>query len=301
MLRTWLTYSVTLIATFIFYLCYKMWVSWFCLILVLIIPLFALAVSLISVNTLAYEPDLPSAAHIGDRAYLKFYINGFASFFSFSKIHINITDHMAGTVEKLVLRIDDNGTSSLPVNTQHCGAYTYKIQKIAVYDLFGFFHFNLKGRKNYEFLVKPVPQMPEVMPNIFGFKAKNLRKAKQPNTEIYDVREYQQGDPIKSIHWKISAKKDKVFVKEPLEEYGGHARILLKLTDDRTEMDSHLGQILFTSKYFLEREIAHKIRILPPDRSEISFDVENQSDLERALVRVLHMRVPETEEVPHEE
>ena len=97
---------------------------------------------------------------------------------------------------------------------------------------------------NNEILVKPVPAMPSVMPDMFGFKAKNLRRSKLPNSEIYDIREYQIGDPLRSIHWKMSAKKDALLVKEPLEEYGGHSRVLLRMSGDRDEMDLHLGQIV---------------------------------------------------------
>ena len=135
--------------------------------------------------------------------------------------------------------------------------------------------------------------MPDVMPDMFGFKAKSLRKSKQPNSEIYDIKEYQAGDPVKSIHWKMSAKKDKLMVKEPLEEYGGHSRIILQLTDDRDLLDVHLGQILFTSRFYLEREIAHRIRVIPPDSSEVAFDVESEVDLERALAMILRLRLPQ--------
>jgi hypothetical protein len=188
--------------------------------------------------------------------------------------------------------VHDKGVTKIPVDTSHCGAYSYKITRLEVYDLFGFFHLTNNINKDNEYIVRPVPLIPEVMPDLYGFKAKNLRKAKQPNTEIYDIREYQTGDPVKSIHWKMSAKKDKLMVKEPLEEYGGHSRILLKLVQDREQLDLHLGQILFTSRFFIEHEISHKIRVIPPDRSEVAFDIDSEADLERAMASVLRMKIP---------
>ena len=91
----------------------------------------------------------------------------------------------------------------------------------------------------------------------------------------------------------MSAKKDKLLVKEPLEEYGGHSRVILKLTHDRDLMDLHLGQILFTSRFFIEHETPHKIRIIPPDRREIAFEVESETDLQRAIAMILRMRIPD--------
>ena len=293
MLKTWVIYSVSLISTFIFFLCYKMWVSWFCLIVILLVPFLALLLCVIASQTMTYEVECPTDAPVGVPLYIRITINGTASYFAFCRINAEVTDHMAGTKKKLALIIHDKGTSKIPVDTSHCGSFTYKMPKIDVYDLFGFFHFSKTINKDKEILVMPVPAMPEVMPDMFGFKAKNLRKAKQPHTEIYDIRDYQMGDPVKTIHWKMSAKKDKLLVKEPLEEYGGHSRVILKLTHDRYLMDLHLGQILFTSRFFIEHETPHKIRIIPPDRREIAFEVESETDLQRAIAMILRMRIPD--------
>ena len=292
MLKTWVIYSVSLFSTFIFFLCYKMWVSWFCLIVLLLVPFLALAMCIIASRTLSVDTESPKSCPMGDPSFIKITMNGFASYFSFCRIKTVITDRMAGTSQRLVFQVHDKGVTDIPVDTSHCGAYTYRLSRLEIYDLFGFFHATKNIAKDKEFLVKPVPSMPEVMPDMYGFKAKNLRKAKQPNSEIYDIREYQAGDPVRSIHWKMSAKKDKLMVKEPLEEYGGHSRVLLKLTGDRDKMDLHLGQILFTSRFFIEHETPHKIRVIPPDRSELSFDVESEADLERALATVLRMKIP---------
>ena len=301
MLKTWVIYSVSLFSTFIFFLCYKMWVSWFCLIVVLFIPFLALLMSVIASQTMTFKVENPGNAPVGVPLYIKITVEGNASYFAFCRINAEVTDHMAGTTKKLALIVHDKGTTKIPVDTSHCGSYSYKMPKIDIYDLFGFFHFSKTIGKDSEIVVKPVPAMPERMPDMFGFKAKSLRKAKQPNTEIYDIRDYQMGDPVKSIHWKMSAKKDKLLVKEPLEEFGGHSRVILKLTSDRDVLDLHLGQILFTSRFFIEHETPHKIRVIPPDRSEIAFDVESESDLQRAIYMILRMRIPDVEPEKTEE
>ena len=301
MLKTWVIYSVSLFSTFIFFLCYKMWVSWFCLIVVLLIPFPALLMSVIASQTMTFKVENPGNAPVGVPLYIKITVEGNASYFAFCRINAEVTDHMAGTTKKLALIVHDKGTTKIPVDTSHCGSYSYKMPKIDIYDLFGFFHFSKTIDKDSEIVVKPVPAMPERMPDMFGFKAKSLRKAKQPNTEIYDIRDYQMVDPVKSIHWKMSAKKDKLLVKEPLEEFGGHSRVILKLTSDRDVLDLHLGQILFTSRFFIEHETPHKIRVIPPDRSEIAFDVESESDLQRAIYMILRMRIPDEEPEKTEE
>lgn len=294
MLRTWIIYSVTLNAAFIFFLCYKMWVSWYCLAILLLIPILSFIACRIA--AMAYTINIPANINIGMPAYMDLTVNGNASFFTFSRLNFLVTDHMGGTSQRLTVTIHDNGITKIPIDTTHCGAYTYELKKAAVYDPLGFFHRKVKINSTHEVLVRPVPVMPDIMPDMFGFKAKNLRKSNKPNNEIYDIREYQKGDPIKSIHWKMSAKKDKYLVKESLEEFGGHSRVLLKLTPDRDLLDQHLGQLLFTSRFFIDREVAHRIRIIPPDRSEIAFLVENATDLEYAIAKILRFKIPDEEE-----
>jgi uncharacterized protein (DUF58 family) len=292
MLKTWIIYAVTSVATFIFFLYYKMWVSWYCLMLLPLIPILAIICCMIATVTLTYETELPADTHIGNPVNLVIKVYGLATYYSFSRIELTITDLMSGEARKITVPVNDNGVTKIPMDTGHCGAYSVQVTKFAVYDLLGFFHLRLKAESKNKIIVKPMPVMPDIMPNMSGFKAKNLRKSKLPNSEIYDIRDYQKGDSIKTIHWKISAKKDELLVKESLEEFGGHSRIVLKLSGDRTKLDLHLGQILFTSLFFLEREIPHKIRIIPPDRSEISYDIENAADLESSIVKILHMRIP---------
>jgi uncharacterized protein (DUF58 family) len=293
MLKTWFLYSISLIAAFIFFLFYKMWLSWYILIALLTIPVFALIVTIAASLTVKFSIVNPAVTVKGKPAFIKLSIEGIASAFSFYKVKMITTDHMAGTQEKKVIVICDNGVTKIPLETNHCGAYSYKLSKLKVYDLLGFFHFDQNINKDIELLVKPSPEMPGYMPDMYGFKAKNLRKSSKPNSEIYDIRDYQLGDPVKTIHWKMSAKKDKYLVKEPLEEYGGYSRVILKMTDDRDELDLHLGQILFTSKFFIDHEVAHIIRVIPPDSREVAFSIESNIDLERALHTILHMRIPE--------
>lgn len=293
MLKTWALYSVSLISSFIFFLCYKMWVSWILLVVIATVPFLALIMSIIASRTLKFKAECPSNVLIGTPVSVSIRTDGIASYFSFCKVRMSVTDRMTGKNKKHVYAIHDRGLSKIPVDTTHCGSYLYKLTWLSVYDLFGMFCIRTNLNKSIEMYVKPVPSMPERMPDLFGFKAKNLRKSKQPSSEIYDIREYQIGDPLRSIHWKMSAKKDAILVKEPLEEYGGHSRVLLKLTDDRSELDLHLGQLVFTSRFFIDHEIAHRIRIIPPDKGEVAFEIESETDLERAINNILRMRIPD--------
>ena len=295
MFKTWCIYFLTLTGTFIFFLVYKMWVSWYCLMLLLLVPAAAFAMCRLAAEHLSFSTEIPPILNVGDKAFLKIDIGGIASQLSVVRFKAVITDKMADKKTDVRYSVFDKGVTKVAVDTDHCGSYSYNITKIRIYDLFGFFHTTCSVDRNHEIVVRPVPIMPHLMPNLNGFKAKSLRKSKHPLSEIYDIRDYIQGDPVKSIHWKMSAKRDKLIVKEPLEEYAGRSRVLIKLTADRKELDIHLGEMLFTSRYFLEHDITHKIRVVPPNKCEVSYDVECEADLERALTSILRMKLPKEE------
>ena len=69
------------------------------------------------------------------------------------------------------------------------------------------------------------------------------------------------------------------------------------LCEDSFDSDLHLGQIIFTSRFYIEHETSHKIRIIPPDKGEVAFEIESETDLERAVAKILRMKLPK--EDPH--
>ena len=65
MLKTWALYSVSLISSFIFFLCYKMWVSWILLVVIAAVPFFALIMSIVASKTMKFKAECPSNVLIG--------------------------------------------------------------------------------------------------------------------------------------------------------------------------------------------------------------------------------------------
>ncbi len=297
MKKNWFIYILTLIGSFVFFLYYQMWLSWYVLVLVLLVPVFALVLAILARSGRTVRFNAPASVKIGDKKNMEMRLGGKKwAVFSFMTITIRITEMMTGKSERIRILGYESSATLIPVKTEHCGTFRYEVEKIKVYDCFGLFGFSGKKKAASEVTVRPVPVMPEVLPDMNGFKAKNLRPATTPYSEIYDVREYVIGDPIKNIHWKASAKRDTLLVKEPQEECSGHARVFMALSHDQEKLDKNLGEMLFTSNYFLEHELPHKIRVLPPLKREVAFDIESSRDLEMAVLRILHMRIP-TEEV----
>ncbi len=281
-------YLVLLLGIYTFYLFYEMWFAWYCLILVIILPIFSGILSLVFLYTLKIKPEITRVALINEEAYFdlapkKKSLAGILNIFVVCKIK----DYMAGSEKQVKLSAPLNSEHHYVIDTTHCGVYEFTVAKVYIYDFLGIFRFLRKVDFSSKIMVKPIPVMPERMPDAAGFKAKYLRKSSSSDSGIYDIKEYTEGDSVKNIHWKISAKKGKVFVKEPQEEYNAHSRLYLELNEDRALMDRWLGEVVFTSKYFLSKDIQHTIRVIPPYNKEISFCIESTHDIDKMLMRVL--------------
>lgn len=287
-----LLYFCLLIGVYVFFLFYKMWFAWYCLMMVIMLPIISGIVCGVIFLTVRINPDIPRVALLKGEAPVKLAskVDSVAGILTISAKG-KIKDYMAGKTNKLKIKSTLNQDVHYNIDTSHCGLYEISITKVYVYDFFGIFRYPRKVNFFAKIIVKPTPVVPERMPELSGFKAKYLRKSSRPDSEIYDIREYVVGDSVKSIHWKVSAKKDKVLIKENQEEYNAHARVFLELVNDRDVVDKRLGELIFTSKYFLSHDIEHKVRVLPPYIREISFDIGNQYDIDKMLLRVLMMEL----------
>ncbi len=107
----------------------------------------------------------------------------------------------------------------LPFISKDCGKVTIVMEKAVFCDVFGIFSVKVPPAQSKEIVI--FPQVTEL-----AIEAKKLPDA--PNTglyydinkkgsdvtEVYDLRDYYEGDSIRSIHWKLSGKLDKLVVRE---------------------------------------------------------------------------------------
>ena len=98
----------------------------------------------------------------------------------------------------------------------HVGAMFPGVESYVVSDIFGFFKKehqpDLAGQ---ELLVLPVPF--EVEPLTFAagdMGVETMKRAMEDPSSPSDFRNYQQGDPLKRIHWKMSARKRELIVRQ---------------------------------------------------------------------------------------
>ncbi len=105
-----------------------------------------------------------------------------------------------------------------PVKSSHCGIVTITINEVFVYDLLNIFALKRKLDLTREIPVFPnYNEIDEEFDMDFSQGYSDLEESQHKGSdtsEVSDIREYIPGDKLQNIHWKLSAKKDILMVKE---------------------------------------------------------------------------------------
>lgn len=123
---------------------------------------------------------------------------------------------------RIVTEIPSKGeiANYVKIKMTDCGIVKVRSDRFYVFDYFRI----IKLRKKYvatgEVIV--MPRLPVVnildrITSIVGVETETEYSTVKPGddpTEIFGIKEYVEGDKVKNIHWKLTAKMDKVLVKE---------------------------------------------------------------------------------------
>lgn len=103
---------------------------------------------------------------------------------------------------------------------KYCGRVNFFLSKGKIFDPLGLFGKRIKSEAEIQLNV--LPDIYEV-PLMVGDKGQNyiaeaeeykLDRAGDDPSEIFDIREFREGDTLQRVHWKLSAKADQLMTKE---------------------------------------------------------------------------------------
>ena len=174
---------------------------------------------------------------------------------------------------------------SLP--TDLCGELRCRIASVTCFDLLGLFCFKKECDSSFHCVVMPLPaacsnslQLEPLLksPSVF------IPKYGGGFSEEHDLREYHPGDPINSIHWKLSSKTDTTIVREPLIPENNTVYVILSRVGEK---DRGLEVLLWLSGQLLEHGVSHVIV------SSVFHTVEDDSAGKDALAEILSIPMQE--------
>lgn len=264
MLKNIILYLIILFSSFIFNIFYYKWFSWIFLLIVILIPIISLIISLpMMIYTAVNGFILYGDDEININEKFKIYLtnkNNSSIPCTYLKLTLKAENNFANIQKKIKLKASGSLNKSFEYcdNTlgKHCGCITATVKSLKIYDLLGIFFIPIRFKKSIKTNVLPKPEEPAKKPDlenitVLGFKP----KAGGGFSDYYELRQYQNGDSLKSIHWKLSTKHEDLIVKEPSQPITKHFVISPQFCDDSSVNDSILARLVFMCNYFNEQQM----------------------------------------------
>ncbi len=173
----------------------------------------------------------------------------------------------------------------------YAGNVSLREERIFFYDYLGLFCFsnNVQQQKKVAVFPKRIELIVTMLDESLSIGQEeevNRYEQAEDVTSLRDVREYQPGDRLQKIHWKLSTKQDKLMVKE-FEWESNRTRTLLLELNEVTEqggLDALIEVWYSAACYFLEQEVSFFACYYNARTSTLSTsNVESGEDLNRVL------------------
>ena len=289
-------YCAALLGALVFHTYYTGWFSWYLLMLAVCLPVFSLLCSLPAMRSLRLQVQMDTHCQRGGKAQLAFRTDSRSRMPTpVYRFVLTRTDALTGEEKTMKLRLAARGSCVVQVPTAHCGSYRYTLSKGRVYDYLGLFWLPLRLPQPDICAVLPQAQPPKQIPNLSQFQSRSFRpKYGGGFSEIHELREYQPGDQMRDVHWKLSAKTEHLIVREPLEPNRGQVIISLDWSGGRQALDGTLDILMWLSGWLIGREVRHEVFWIDPDSFEPqSRSIVSQVELETLVKELLRTRLRE--------
>lgn len=131
-----------------------------------------------------------------------------------------LTDSGLHYTREISLGPRGNKQFDIPFESTFCGRIEGEIKEIVISDFLGIFKQRIPGSRLAVCYAYPVGTESEEYdidlsaPDEHNIQSRYLNRKGNDITEILDIRDYQKGDSIKTIHWKLSKKLGRKVVRE---------------------------------------------------------------------------------------
>ncbi|MBR2810974.1 MAG: DUF58 domain-containing protein [Solobacterium sp.] len=251
MFLNWIIYIELFIGVLVLYFANTGWLSAYLLIMIVLLPVFSLVCNRISA-------DKAEAVILQQGSWLVMRIESTKKQTLYGYADVTVRDLLAGEKEKKRVGLSRQDTSIC--ECVHAGAYRVDVRRACLSDMVGLFQRRIAHPAHKEVIIYPEPLPPGEDPDYSSLQ----KRAWHPKpgggfSEVHEIREYQPGDAMRSVHWKLSAKKDDLLIREAQEEDRRAAYLTYEKVYDRTVMDGILGELLYLSDALLAMDQPHFI------------------------------------------
>lgn len=273
-----IVYLLALIGSLIFYLTYQQWFAWVLMLIIVFFPLLSWLLSLAAMTRLQMGLDVAAKIPMGSTETADLKVSSKLPLPP-HKSKILVTKSLTGESWRL------KPGAKMP--TEHCGKLYVQLYKPGVFDYLGIFGLKIKNPDSQTVLILPEPVEVDIPANLYKhLEPRWRRKPGGGFAENHEIRQYQPGDSLNQIHWKLSAKVGELMLREPLMPERGLMLLTMDLNGTASDLDRKLGQLLWLGQWLLEREITFDVRVLTANGIE-SWTVGGEEDMERCIITLL--------------
>lgn len=201
--------------------------------------------------------------------------------------------------------LDGRGEAELVfrITSDYCGAIAFCLEEVSVWDYLGIFgHCVKRTGQVQEVSVIPGMSKEGKLPRTGRQSLESEdadaggNQAGDDPSEIYDIREFRQGDTIHRIHWNMSAKMDEMLVRDFGDLKEQMTLLLLDLQSEaelsREEWERFLERVAQVSGQFLKMGCAHSVIWLDARSGELIQMHVNLEEEYRLMLAALVRAVP---------
>jgi len=281
-------YAAILAASVFFYILYPFWFAWYLFLLILLILPFDFLISLPGMLTRHISLSSPKFLECGEGGIVvltthQITRNGTRYPCRCVKLWMNIIGDDFNIWRRYVVGANEGSRFEITIDTTCTGLTTFKIKRIWAVSLIGLFCLPAQAVMHSSVLILPPPEKP---PQTVTLPRGIILRPKPGGgfAEDYDLRPYRLGDPIRSVHWKVSAKFDSLIIREPLIPPAHSRLVQINLWKGARERDTILSHLRWICAYLLKWDLAHYIRL--GENGPIA-EVNDNNDLLEYLFSVL--------------
>lgn len=199
---------------------------------------------------------------------------------TFTDSKVLFKDTILGEEDEFILYPDEVKKAVKRVDCRYRGSYYIGIQAISIRDFFNLFKLNFKSIENPKILVYPkIRELEEdnKSTSLIETTESIVSKTNKDPSIFSNVRDYQAGDSLKTIHWKLSAKQTKLLTKEYEGSVNCHTKIIINsdslpfnFEQNVVIQDYIIESVVATIKYLLENNTPISLAYYKHDNQSIS-------------------------------
>jgi hypothetical protein len=273
MIKNRLEYALLLLAAGVFHIFLVDYLSFLVFAFFLVLPVISLLITLLASRGIMVELEI-NKDHIQKNEALSVQLKAKSkSVFMLCRVRVNMAVQnellpeaktetflflSAGRKEQII----EHDLSSL-----YSGKLDCRIKELRIYDYLGLFSFRRKPNDQQghtvfvfpaAFPLKDMDKDSKIAQDIAGDETSPGKAGDDPS-ELFDVREYKDGDSLTRIHWKLSGKYESMMVKDYAQEVSDDILLLFDLNGSSKELDGLMDTIRSVSGFLLEHRVAHKM------------------------------------------